>query len=82
MREFIEVSASGEWDDELNDYVFEDVDEITFFAIECIEWFQQKEDCVIFGVKGYDTAFKTDTAAFIKARSMDIIGCIIIPDKE
>ena len=76
MRIFIEVTESGEWNDDLSDYDFEEVDSPTFFAVDQIQWFQVQEDCVIFGVIGYEMAFKTETTAFDDAKKA--IGCIRI----
>ena len=64
MRTFIEVTASGEWDDELKDYVFEEVDSPTFFAIDQIQWFQPHKDYIVFGVIGYETAFKAEIPSY------------------
>ena len=82
MRIFIEVTESGEWDEELQDYVFTEADAPTFFAVDQIQWFQQTEDYVIIGIIGYETVFKTETEAFIKARQNGIFGCICLPDEE
>lgn len=64
MRIFVEVTASGEWDDDLQDYEFETVDAPTFFAADQIQWFQKHEDCIIFGVIGYETAFKAPLSVY------------------
>ncbi len=67
MIGFIKVDASGDWDDNIQDYIFEEVDAQTFFNISRIEWYQVKEDYVIFGVIGYETVFRTSTKIFAEA---------------
>ena len=69
QRIFIEVTHSGEWNEEMQDYAFEKVDAPTFFAEDQVQWFQLKQDCVIFGIIGYETAFKTTFAAFYNEKS-------------
>lgn len=65
---FIEVSASGEWLDEISDYKFEDVDLPTFFAVDRIEWFQMNEDdSLTIGIIRYDTVFKVTNRADIQS---------------
>ena len=64
MRTFIEVTESGEWNEELQDYDFEEVDTQTFFAIDQIQWFQPHKDYIVFGVIGYETAFKADIPSY------------------
>ena len=76
MRTFIEVIASGEWDDELKDYVFEEVDAPTFFAEDQIQWMQVLDDYVIIGIIGYETVFKTDKNVIFQARKCDAISTI------
>ena len=67
MIGFIQIDASGDWDEKIQDYVFEEVDEPTFFNISRIEWYQVKEDYVIFGVIGYETVFRTVRKTFEQA---------------
>lgn len=63
---FIEVSASGEWLDEISDYKFEDVDKPTFFAIDRIEWFQMNDDdSLTIGIIRFETVFKVTNQADI-----------------
>ena len=64
MRTFIEVTESGEWNEELQDYDFEVVDTPTFFAIDQIQWFQPHKDYIVFGVIGYETAFKAEIPSY------------------
>lgn len=56
---FIEVSASGEWDSEKENYDFEPVNNPTYFNASRIEWFDINYDdmSVCFGVIGYQTVF-------------------------
>ena len=69
MRTFIEVIASGEWDDELQDYDFEAVDTPTFFAEDQIQWMQIDDDSVIVGIIGYTTVFRTSFTVFNDSHS-------------
>lgn len=75
MRTFIEVIASGEWDDELKDYVFEEVDAPTFFAEDQIQWMQVLDDYVIIGIIGYETVFKANLSVFNADNST--IRCLV-----
>ena len=69
MRMFLEVTESGDWNNDLNDYEFTPVDAPTFFAEDQVQWFQLKQDCVILGIIGYETAFKTTFAVFYNEKS-------------
>lgn len=82
MRTFIEVIASGTWDEDIQDYLYDDVDAPTFFAFDQIQWFQQHEDFVVIGIIGYETVFKTKTSAFIDARQKSVFACVIIHEEE
>jgi hypothetical protein len=63
---FIEVSASGEWLDEISDYKFEAVDKPTFFATDRIEWFQMNDDdSLTIGIIRFETVFKVTNQADI-----------------
>lgn len=63
---FIEVSASGEWLDEISDYKFEAVDKPIFFAIDRIEWFQMNDDdSLTIGIIRFETVFKVTNRADI-----------------
>ena len=75
MRTFIEVKASGEWDDEQKDYVFEEVDARTFFAEDQIQWMQVHDDYVIIGIIGYETVFKANLSVFNADNST--IHCLV-----
>ena len=65
---FIEVSEFGEWDDEINDYKYEDVDKPTFFAVDRIEWFQMndEDDSLTIGIIRFDSVFKVTNRADIQ----------------
>lgn len=67
MKEFIEINASGNWDDDLQDYLFEDVDKPAYFSTDIIEWFEINHDdmSVIFGCRGYTTVFKSTNSAAV-----------------
>lgn len=63
---FIEVSASGEWLDEISDYKFKEVDKPTFFATDRIEWFQMNDDdSLTIGIIRFETVFKVTNRADI-----------------
>ena len=69
MRMFLEVTESGDWNNDLNDYEFTPVDAPTFFAEDVIQWFQLQKDSVLIGIKGYETVFKTPISVFYDDRN-------------